>query len=58
MAHTRPTAPGLKIVQRLITLADKYDKLIPDAKAKEAAGINPDYFKSTMNYYNKKFGDK
>ena len=47
MAHTKPNQTGLKIIQKLVTLADKYQKMQPE--------ISQDYFKNTMNYYNKKF---
>jgi len=46
IAHTKPTKTGLKIIQRFITLADKYQKMAP--------GTKPEYFKNTMEYYNKK----
>ena len=58
MAHTKPAANGLKIIQRLITLADTYEKMVTDEKEKEAVGINAEYFQNTMNYYNRKYGEK
>jgi len=48
MAHTKPNGTGLKIIQKLITIADKYQKIADK-------DINSDFFKNTMNYYNKKF---
>lgn len=58
MAHTKPTATGLKIVQKLITLSDRYEKLVAEESAKRDAGIDPKYFVNTMAYYSKRFGDK
>jgi hypothetical protein len=46
MAHTKPTKTGLKIIQKFITLADKYQKMAP--------GTDGEYFKNTMDDYNKK----
>lgn len=46
LGHTKPTKTGLKIIQKVITLADKYQKMAPES--------DPEFFRNTMDYYNRK----
>ena len=46
IGQTKPKPVGVKIIQKFITLANKYQNMEPE--------VDPAYFKNTMAYYNMK----